>query len=208
MGPEGISFRPRSTPLPPLGTLTELRIEGMDCGNCARSVTEALQGVPGVSRSVVNLQDAMARTYWMPGQAPEPARLIEAVQRAGYQACLAEGPESPSTAGSPPRNTPPNPWTMAVWLGVPATLLLLTGDWIGGWGMQRGFQTLSLVLASTVQAGWGGDSIAGPGGRHGSAAPIWTPSCHWVRRAPTSGACGCFSPRATPTSSSRSRSAS
>ena len=52
MGPEGISFRPRSTPPPPLGTLTELRIEGMDCGNCARSVTEALQGVAGVSRAV------------------------------------------------------------------------------------------------------------------------------------------------------------
>jgi Cu+-exporting ATPase len=33
--------------------------------------------------------------------------------------------------------------------------LLLIGDWIGGWGMQRGFQTLSLVLASAVQAGVG-----------------------------------------------------
>ncbi|MCX6871340.1 MAG: cation-translocating P-type ATPase [Verrucomicrobia bacterium] len=138
-----------------MGTLTELRIEGMDCGNCARSVTEALQGVPGVSRSVVDLQGAMARTYWMPGQAPEPARLIEAVERAGYQACLAENPGSPSPAGSPPGNTLLNPWTTAVWLGVPATLLLLTGDWIGGWGMQRGFQTLSLVLASAVQAGVG-----------------------------------------------------
>ena len=55
MGPEGIQFRPRSTPLPPLGSLTELRIEGMDCGNCARAVTEALQAVSGVSRSVVDL---------------------------------------------------------------------------------------------------------------------------------------------------------
>ena len=155
MGPEGISFRPRSTPPPPLGTLTELRIEGMDCGNCVRSVTEALQGVAGVSRAVVDLRGAMARTYWMPGQAPEPARLIEAVKRAGYQSFLAENPGSPSPAGSPPGNTPSNPWTTAVWLGVPATLLLLTGDWIGGWGMQRGFQTLSLVLASAVQAGVG-----------------------------------------------------
>lgn len=155
MGPEGISFRPRSTPSPPLGTLTELRIQGMDCGNCARSVTEALQGVPGVSRAAVDLQGASARTYWMPGQAPDPARLIAAVERAGYQARLAESPGSASPSGSPPGSTALNPWMAAVWLGVPATLLLLTGDWLGGWGMQRGFQTLSLVLASAVQAGVG-----------------------------------------------------
>ena len=155
MGPEGISFRPRSTPPPPLGTLTELRIEGMDCGNCARSVTEALQGVPGVSRSVVDLRGATARAYWMPGQTPEPARLIEAVKRAGYQARLAESPGSTSPTGSPPGSTVLNPWTTAVWLGVPATVLLLGGDWLGGWGMQRGFQTLSLVLATSVQAGVG-----------------------------------------------------
>ena len=155
MGPEGISFRPRSTPPPPLGTLTELRIEGMDCGNCARSVTEALQGVPGVSRSVVDLRGATARAYWMPGQTPEPARLIEAVKRAGYQARLAESPGSTSPTGSPPESPVLNPWRTAVWLGVPATVLLLGGDWLGGWGMQRGFQTLSLVLATAVQAGVG-----------------------------------------------------
>ena len=155
MGPEGISFRPRSTPPPPLGTLTELRIEGMDCGNCARSVTEALQGVPGVSRSVVDLRGATARAYWMPGQTPEPARLIEAVKRAGYQARLAESLGSTSPTGSPPESPVLNPWRTAVWLGVPATVLLLGGDWLGGWGMQRGFQTLSLVLATSVQAGVG-----------------------------------------------------
>lgn len=155
MGPEEISFRPRSAPSTPLGTLTELRIEGMDCGNCARSVTEALQGVTGVTRAVVDLRGASARTYWLPGQTAEPARLIEAVERAGYQARLAESPGSASPAGSSRGSTSLNPWMTAVWLGVPATLLLLTGDWLGGWGMHRGFQTLSLVLASAVQAGVG-----------------------------------------------------
>ncbi|MEY4326700.1 MAG: Cation transport ATPase, partial [Verrucomicrobiota bacterium] len=155
MGPEGISFRPRSTPPPPLGTLTELRIEGMDCGNCARSVTEALQGVPGVSRSVVDLRGATARAYWMPGQTPEPARLIEAVKRAGYQARLAESLGSASPTGSPPGSPVLNPWRTAVWLGVPATVLLLGGDWLAGWGMHRWFQILSLVLATAVQAGVG-----------------------------------------------------
>lgn len=143
-----------------LGALTELRIEGMDCGNCARSVTEALQSVPGVSRAVVDLRAAGARTYWLPGQAVEPMRLIRAVEQAGYRARLPD-PAAPSGGSVPgsapePQNQPSNPWVTALWLGGPATVLLLAGDWIAGWGMHRGFQTLALILATVVQAavGW------------------------------------------------------
>ncbi|HXJ73406.1 MAG TPA: cation transporter, partial [Candidatus Dormibacteraeota bacterium] len=32
---------------------TELSINGMTCGNCVRHVTEAIQGVPGVSGAQV-----------------------------------------------------------------------------------------------------------------------------------------------------------
>ena len=158
MGPEGIQFRPRSSPLPPLGSLTELRIEGMDCGNCARAVTEALQAVSGVSRSVVDLRGATARTYWLPEQTPDPARLIAAVKQAGYRAFLPEipGSQNPaSSGGSSSQSRAINPWSTAVWLGAPASTLLLGGDWLGGWGMHRWFQILSLVLATAVQAGVG-----------------------------------------------------
>jgi Cu+-exporting ATPase len=158
MGSEGIQFRPRSSPLPPLGSLTELRIEGMDCGNCARAVTEALQAVSGVSRSVVDLHGATARTYWLPEQTPDPARLIAAVKQAGYRAFLPEIPGSQdpaSSGGSSSQSRAINPWSTAVWLGAPASTLLLGGDWLGGWGMHRWFQILSLVLATAVQAGVG-----------------------------------------------------
>jgi len=158
MGPEGIQFRPRSTPLPPLGSLTELRIEGMDCGNCARAVTEALQAVSGVSRSVVDLRGATARTYWLPEQIPDPARLIAAVKQAGYRAFLHEipGSQDPASSGGSSSHAPTmNPWSTPVWLGAPASALLLGGDWLGGWGMHRWFQILSLVLATAVQAGVG-----------------------------------------------------
>ena len=35
---------------------TELQVEGMTCANCARHVTEAIQGVPGVHSAAVNLE--------------------------------------------------------------------------------------------------------------------------------------------------------
>ena len=126
--------------------------------NCARAVTEALQAVSGVSRSVVDLGGATARTYWLPEQIPDPARLIAAVKQAGYRAFLHEIPGSQdpaSSGGSSSRSSAGNPWSTAVWLGAPASALLLGGDWIGGWGMHRWFQTLSLVLATAVQAGVG-----------------------------------------------------
>ena len=163
MGPEPIGFRPRPSPPPPVGKSTELRIEGMDCGNCVRSVTEALQSVAGVSRVAVDLSSARARIHWLPGQAAEPARLVAAIEQAGYRARPATDEPGGIGAGSPPDPaTRPvaadrsNPWAAALWLGLPATALLLAGDWIGGWGMHRGFQTLSLALATLVQAavGW------------------------------------------------------
>ena len=163
MGPEPIGFRPRSSPPPPVGESTELRIEGMDCGNCVRSVTQALQSVAGVSRVVVDLASGRARTHWFPGRTPEPTRLIVAVEQAGYRAHPAMEPPGGTTAGNSPgpavrpvATARPNPWAASLWLGLPATAALLAGDWLGGWGMHRGFQTLSLVLATVVQAavGW------------------------------------------------------
>ena len=156
MGPEEIRFRPRSTQPTPTGTLTELRIEGMDCANCARSVTEALQGVPGVSRASVDLRGATARVFWQPGHVPEPLRLITAVAQAGYRVQEPENSESPTGGGPTPRTAASNPWATAVWLGVPAMVLLLAGDWLGGWGMHRLFQTVALGVATVVQGTVGG----------------------------------------------------
>ena len=156
MGPEEIRFRPRSTQPTPTGTLTELRIDGMDCANCARSVTEALQGVPGVSRASVDLRGATARVFWQPGHVPEPLRLITAVAQAGYRVQEPENSESPTGGGPTPRTAASNPWATAVWLGVPAMVLLLAGDWLGGWGMHRLFQTVALGVATVVQGTVGG----------------------------------------------------
>jgi len=155
MGTEAIQFRPRTQPTPPLGTLTRLGIEGMDCGNCVRSVTEALQSVEGISRAVVDLRAATARAYWLPGRASAPDRLIAAVRKAGYRARLLE--DAGSTAHPAPSASPtaPHPWKTALWLGIPSTILLLTGDWVADWGMLRPFQFVAGAVATVVQAGVG-----------------------------------------------------
>jgi len=52
---------------------TELRVSGMTCNNCARHVTEAIQGVPGVQSASVNLQDAAASIRWNSARAKSTA---------------------------------------------------------------------------------------------------------------------------------------
>ena len=155
MGPEAIQFRPRTRPTPPSGALTRLGIEGMDCGNCVRSVTEALQGVAGISRAVVDLRAATARAYWLPDRPAEPERLIAAVRKAGYRARLLE--DAGSAAHPAPSASPaaPHPWKTALWLGIPATILLLAGDWLADWSMHRPFQWVAWAVATVVQAGVG-----------------------------------------------------
>ena len=63
----------------------ELKVEGMDCEGCVKSVTRMLSGVPGVQQVQVSLADASARVTYDPAQATVPA-MKKAVERAGYKA--------------------------------------------------------------------------------------------------------------------------
>jgi len=62
----------------------ELNITGMTCDHCVRATTHALQGVPGVEQALVTLQPGGAVVQ---GEA-DPAALIAAVKKAGYDAKL------------------------------------------------------------------------------------------------------------------------
>lgn len=59
-----------------------LTVEGMTCGSCARTVEQALRSVPGVRNAQVDLTTSRAVVSGL----AEPARLLEAVQAAGYPA--------------------------------------------------------------------------------------------------------------------------
>ncbi|MEM5419419.1 heavy metal-associated domain-containing protein, partial [Staphylococcus gallinarum] len=59
--------------------MMRLEISGMTCDGCARSVTRAVQAVPGVSQVAVDLADA---TVTVEGGAPDAIRA--AIERAGH----------------------------------------------------------------------------------------------------------------------------
>lgn len=65
--------------------MTKLTIEGMTCGHCKRAVEEALQAVPGVASTQVDLDQGSARV-----EGGEVTALLAAVSEAGYTAQVTE----------------------------------------------------------------------------------------------------------------------
>jgi len=63
----------------------ELKVEGMDCEGCVKSVTRMLSGVPGVQKVDVSLAEARATVTYDPARANVTA-MKKAVERAGYKA--------------------------------------------------------------------------------------------------------------------------
>ena len=64
-----------------------LNVEGMNCGGCVKSVTGILQGVDGVERAEVSLENKNATVSFDPAKT-SPAALVEAVEDGGYEASL------------------------------------------------------------------------------------------------------------------------
>src|SRR6185503_1504546 len=71
-------------------TASEFAITGMNCNNCARHVTEAIQRVPGVMSAVVRLEEGRAAVRWQPGAAAQLENVVRAVKAAGYEAAPIE----------------------------------------------------------------------------------------------------------------------
>lgn len=62
-----------------------IRVEGMSCGGCVRSVTGALQALPGVTEAEVSLEAAEAKVRFDPARVTVAA-LRAAVEDAGFDA--------------------------------------------------------------------------------------------------------------------------
>ena len=125
--------------------VTELLVTGMNCANCSRHVTDALQGVPGVAGADVSLQEGRARVRWQAGFERKVASLLEAVAAAGYQAkpAPAESEEKRPAALAG--------WRFNVVIGLAGTVPLMAGEWLFHWGAQAWFRWLSFALALAVQ---------------------------------------------------------
>jgi len=63
----------------------ELKVEGMDCQGCVKSVTRMLSGVAGVQAVDVSLEEGRARVTFDPAKS-SLAEFKKAVERAGYKA--------------------------------------------------------------------------------------------------------------------------
>ncbi len=122
---------------------TEFAVTGMTCSNCARHVTEAIQGVPGVRSATVRLEAKRAAVRWHDGAAQDTSAIIRAVEEAGYKASVAYAGEAPEHEL--------NGWQLNLWIGVLGTAPLMLGEWVLGLGMARWFQWCSLALAGVVQ---------------------------------------------------------
>ena len=63
----------------------DLKIEGMTCGGCVKSVTRVLTGVAGVASADVSLEEGRARVSYDPGKTGIDA-LKQVIERAGFKA--------------------------------------------------------------------------------------------------------------------------
>jgi copper chaperone len=66
---------------------TLLDVMGMCCPSCIRHINEALQGVGGVAKVEVRMQDGRVFVQHDPSAAPVES-LIEALREAGYDSSL------------------------------------------------------------------------------------------------------------------------
>ena len=63
----------------------DLKVEGMDCQGCVKSVTRMLSGVSGVQKVDVSLEEGRATVTYDPAKS-NVAEMKRAVERAGYKA--------------------------------------------------------------------------------------------------------------------------
>ncbi|MGE5466361.1 MAG: heavy-metal-associated domain-containing protein [Ignavibacteria bacterium] len=64
---------------------TVLKVSGMSCGGCVKSVTNVLQELPGVSRAEVSLEKGEAAVEFEPGKVTREA-MAQAIADAGFEA--------------------------------------------------------------------------------------------------------------------------
>lgn len=126
-------------------TTADLAVSGMTCGNCARHVTEAIQGVPGVASANVQLDAGRATVRWQ--SQPNLPAVLDAIKQAGFDAA----PFNSETAKSRSGWSPLAGWRFNVVVGLAVTLPLMIGEWAFHLGMTPWFHWFAFALALPVQ---------------------------------------------------------
>jgi len=119
----------------------------MNCNNCARHVTEAMQSVPGVNSAVVRLEEGRATVRWQSGATAQIESIVRAVNEAGYEA----SPLQERTGhAEPSASSPVAAWKFTLVFGAVLTLPLIIGEWVFGWGMQDWFKWVGFACSTPV----------------------------------------------------------
>lgn len=127
---------------------TELLVSGMTCGNCARHVTEAIQTVPGVRSVAVSLDSRTASVHWAAGADRNVPALIQAVEKEGYGAKVADAHTHSHDHGARKLAG----WQITLWIGVIGTVPLMIGEWFfSGFDGAPWWRWVSFALATFVQ---------------------------------------------------------
>ncbi len=129
--------------------VSELTVTGMTCANCARHVTEALQGVAGVAGAEVSLAERRAKIRWKEGSEAGTDRLIDAVRGAGYEAkeaAVDKGGKGLSVMAG---------WRFNVVVGLAGTVPLMAGEWLFRLGGKNWFDWGSFAVALVIWVGGG-----------------------------------------------------
>jgi Cu+-exporting ATPase len=124
-------------------------IVGMTCASCVARVEKALRAVPGVADATVNLATEKASVTG--AGALDPAALVAAVEKAGYEARVAGGAQPAAPAAA---NGLPSWWPVAASaaLSLPLVAPMVSHLFGAGWALPGWLQ---LALATPVQFWFG-----------------------------------------------------
>jgi Cu+-exporting ATPase len=136
----------------------EFAVTGMNCQNCVRHVTEAIQGVAGVVAANVRLEEGRATVRWRPDTKPGVEHVVEAVKKAGYDATPLE---EHSCHSEPSGSSPMAEWKFTLIFGGVLTAPLIIGEWIFGFGMEEWFKWVGLAFSAPVMLVCGGRFFKG-----------------------------------------------
>ena len=123
--------------------VTELRVGGMTCNNCARKVTEAAQKIPGVHSVAVCVAAERASVRWNSGAERNVAAILSAIAQAGF--------EANEISADNPADSKECRWQWNLILGLAVTAALMVGEWGFHLMMTGWFRWLSFFLAAFVQ---------------------------------------------------------
>jgi len=123
--------------------VTELRVGGMTCNNCARKVTEAAQKIPGVHSVTVSVAAERASIRWNSGAEKNVAAILAAIAKAGF--------EAKEISADSPADSKECHWQWNLILGLAVTAALMIGEWVFHLMMTGWFRWLSFFFAAFVQ---------------------------------------------------------